>query len=124
MLLLNESYAEEGWARSAGIALVQGHSPTLTRDVFPGASRLSRWILQTDDGVDDDALPLTHELLAQMLGVRRSSVSEIASKLQSAKLISYIRGKAITDRDSLERHVCECYRAITETAESILKRRS
>jgi len=86
--------------------------------------RLARWILQTDDRVDEDALPLTHELLSQMLGVRRSSVSEIASKLQAAKLIRYSRGKVfIEDRPGLERHACECYETIAENAASILKRR-
>jgi CRP-like cAMP-binding protein len=87
-------------------------------------ARLSRWILQTDDRVDGDVLPLTHELLSQMLGVRRSSVTELASKLQAANLISYSRGKVtITDRDGLERTACECYKAITQTSASILKRR-
>jgi CRP-like cAMP-binding protein len=86
-------------------------------------ARLSRWILQTRDRIDDDSLPLTHELLAQMLGVRRSSVSEVASKLQGANLISYSRGKlTIDDRAGLERSACECYETIKENAESILNR--
>lgn len=86
-------------------------------------ARLSRWILQTRDRLDDDAIPLTHELLSEMLGVRRSSVSEIASKLQAANLISYSRGKIlIEDRAALERHACECYETIRESAASILKR--
>jgi len=87
-------------------------------------ARLSRWILQTSDRVDDEALPLTHELLAQMLGVRRSSVSEIASKLQADGLISYRRGKVfINDRSLLERSACECYESIKQNAASIMEQR-
>lgn len=87
-------------------------------------ARLSRWILQTRDCVDDDDLPLTHELLSQMLGVRRSSVSEVASKLQAARLISYTRGKVIIeDRAGLERAACECYQTIKDNLAGILKRR-
>jgi CRP-like cAMP-binding protein len=87
-------------------------------------ARLSRWILQTSDRVDDDALPLTHELLSQMLGVRRSSVSEVASKLQAADLISYSRGKiTIDDRAGLVRSACECYQTIKDNSASILKPR-
>ncbi|MCX7359856.1 MAG: Crp/Fnr family transcriptional regulator [Alphaproteobacteria bacterium] len=86
--------------------------------------RLARWILQTRDRIDEEEIPLTHELLSEMLGVRRSSVSEIANKLQSANLISYTRGKIhIDDRDALERTACECYQTIKHNAVEILKRR-
>jgi CRP-like cAMP-binding protein len=86
-------------------------------------ARLARWILQTRDRFDDGAIPLTQELLSEMLGVRRSSVSEVASKLHSAGLISYARGKIkIDDRDGLERAACECYQSIAESAAIILKR--
>jgi len=86
-------------------------------------ARLSRWILQTRDRIDENEIPLTHELLSEMLGVRRSSVSEIANKLQSAKLISYTRGKIhIDDREALERTACECYQTIKRNASEILKR--
>jgi CRP-like cAMP-binding protein len=85
--------------------------------------RLSRWILQTRDRIDDESIPLTQELLSEMLGVRRSSVSEIASKLQAANLIAYRRGKiVILDRAALERSACECYQTIRERTADILKR--
>ncbi len=81
-------------------------------------SRLARWILQTRDRIDTDAIPLTQELLSEMLGVRRTSVSEVASKLQAANLITYNRGViTIGDRQALERASCECYESIkTKTA--------
>jgi CRP-like cAMP-binding protein len=72
--------------------------------------RLARWILQTRDRIDSDTVPLTQELLSEMLGVRRSSVSEIAKRLQTAGLIRYSRGSIeIVNRPALEAAACECY---------------
>ena len=89
--------------------------------LHPIQSRLARWILQTRDRIDDDQVPLTQELLSQMLGVRRGSISEIASKLQTAGLITYHRGAIeILDRAGLEKVACECYEAIKERAQKIL----
>ncbi|OUL36517.1 Crp/Fnr family transcriptional regulator [Nostoc sp. T09] len=73
-------------------------------------ARLSRWLLMSSDGIDSDSLALTQEFMSTMLGVRRSGVSETASKLQSRGLISYHRGQIqIVDRKSLEKTACECY---------------
>ena len=84
-------------------------------------ARLSRWILQTRDRTDTDRIPLTQEFLSEMLGVRRTSVSEVAHKLQAAGLIRYSRGVIeIVDRPALERRACECYAAIREKAARIL----
>ena len=72
--------------------------------------RCSRWLLLTHDRVGDREFPLTQEFLAQMLGVRRASVSAAAGALQDAGLISYSRGRvAILDREGLESAACECY---------------
>ena len=84
-------------------------------------ARLSRWILQTRDRTDTDRIPLTQEFLSEMLGVRRTSVSEVAHKLQAGGLIRYSRGVIeIVDRPALERRACECYAAIREKAARIL----
>lgn len=73
-------------------------------------ARLCRWLLMSSDGVGSQSLPLTQEFLSTMLGVRRSGVSEAASKLQSRGLICYQRGHIqIVDRKSLETAACECY---------------
>jgi hypothetical protein len=75
--------------------------------------RCARWLLQTHDRVDSDVLPLTHEFLAIMLGVRRPSVSLAAASLRKAGLIEYTRGKiTVLDRAGLEAASCECYAAI------------
>jgi CRP-like cAMP-binding protein len=72
--------------------------------------RLARWILMTQDRILADHLPLTHEFLGQMLGVRRSSVTLAAGILQRAGLISYTRGSVtILDRRGLEAAACDWY---------------
>jgi CRP-like cAMP-binding protein len=72
--------------------------------------RLARWILMTHDRVGRNEMPLTHEFLAFMLGVRRSSVSIAASALQQNGLIRYTRGQiTVIDRTGLETQTCACY---------------
>lgn len=77
--------------------------------------RASRWLLMTRDRVDQDTFALTQEFLAQMLGVRRATVSITAGVLQTAGLIRYTRGNVtILDRDRLEETTCDCYRLVRE----------
>jgi CRP-like cAMP-binding protein len=72
--------------------------------------RAARWILMTQDRVNDDAFPLTHEFLATMLGSRRSGVTIAAAALQNAGFIAYRRGViTVLDRSGLEATTCECY---------------
>ncbi len=83
--------------------------------LHPIQKRLARWILQTRDRIDSDIVPLTQELLSEMLGVRRSSVSEIAGRLQATGLIRYSRGAIeILNRRALEAASCECYAVIRD----------
>jgi CRP-like cAMP-binding protein len=72
--------------------------------------RLARWLLMSQDRIQSDFVPLTHEFLAHMLGTRRSSVTVAAGVLQKAGLITYNRGQVkIEDRERLEDAACECY---------------
>ena len=76
--------------------------------------RLARWLLMTNDRVHSHEFSLTQEFLAQMLGVRRPTVSLAAGMLAKAGLIHYVRGHiTILDRAGLEAAACECYRVIT-----------
>ena len=75
--------------------------------------RLARWLLMTHDRVGSNSFPITHDLLAQMLGSGRPSVTVAAGGLQKAGIIEYTRGVVtIRNRKGLERAACECYRAI------------
>jgi CRP-like cAMP-binding protein len=72
--------------------------------------RLARWLLMAHDRIGDDALPLTHEFLSLMLGVRRPGVTEALHTLRKQGLISYRRGQiAVKDRKGLERAAGEAY---------------
>jgi Mn-dependent DtxR family transcriptional regulator len=67
----------------------------------------------THDRVESEQFPLTQEFLSIMLGVRRTSVSLVASTIQKAGYIKYTRGKiTIFDREGLEATSCECYKII------------
>ena len=78
-------------------------------------ARFCRWLLQTRDRAESDTLPLTQEFLAEMLGVRRTSVTEVAQKIQEAGAISYSRGIIkIVDLDALKAMSCECYETLRE----------
>lgn len=75
--------------------------------------RLARWLLAAHDRSDVAELSLTQDLIAVMLGVRRSTVSIAAGTLQKAGVIRYQHGKiTIVDRVGLENAACECYEAV------------
>jgi len=72
--------------------------------------RAARWLLQTRDRVGADEFNLTQEFLAQMLGVRRGTVSITAGVLQQAGVIRYTRGRiTVLDPDALHEVSCDCY---------------
>ena len=82
--------------------------------------RCCRWLLMTHDRLESNELPLTHEFLAMMLGVRRSSVTEVLQSLKARNLLTYTRGSVtILARKGLERECCECYRAVKDGYERI-----
>jgi CRP-like cAMP-binding protein len=75
------------------------------------ARRLSLWLLRLFEQTPHDALPLTHDLIAQKLGARRAGITSAAGNLQTAGAIQYNRGSIqLLDRKRLEQEACECYR--------------
>jgi CRP-like cAMP-binding protein len=84
-------------------------------------ARLCRWLLRARDLSDSDNLPFTQEYLAEMLGVRRTSVTAVAHTLQEAGLIKYARGKIqIVDADALQESACECYGSVKALYEKLI----
>ena len=76
-------------------------------------ARLARWLLRTRDLCNSESMPLTQEVLAQMIGVQRNAVSIVANALQKAGIIRYSRGLIeITDAGGLKETCCECYDAV------------
>ena len=82
---------------------------------------MCRWLLYMRDLAGSDDLTLTQEFLAQMLGVRRPSVSLVANTLQKAGLIRYSRGRVrLLDLKGLQKGACECYRTVKAHYERLL----
>ena len=83
--------------------------------------RMCRWLLMSHNRMGTDEFPLTHEFLAQMLGVCRPTVTAVAGTLQKAGLINYHRGRiSIINRKGLEAASCECYEVVAKESERLL----
>jgi CRP-like cAMP-binding protein len=83
--------------------------------------QLCRWLLLSLDRLRTNELSMTQELIANMLGVRREGVTEAASKLQQAGLISYARGRiTVLNRPGLEKRTCECYAVVKHEYDRLL----
>ncbi len=83
--------------------------------------RLCCWILSSLDRLPSNKITMTHELIANMLGVRREGITEAAGQLQEAGLIHCSRGHiTVLDRPNLERRVCECYAVVKREMDRLL----
>jgi len=112
------------------LALLMRHEQTVYAQAQQSAAcfathmveaRLCRWLLRARDLSGSDYLPFTQEYLAEMLGVRRTSVTAVAHTLQEAGLIKYARGKIqILDADALGESACECYGSVKALYEKLI----
>ncbi len=101
--------------------LAQATQAAACNRLHAAEERLCRWLLMMQDRVGSDWFPLTQEFMAQMLGVRRATVSLTASALQHAGLIRYSRGKVtVVDRAGLEGASCGCYAVVRKEQERLL----
>jgi CRP-like cAMP-binding protein len=97
------------------VLLSQARVTAACNALHPIEARFCRWLLQSADRSASETVALTQEFLAEMLGVRRTSVTEVASKVQNAGVITYSRGVIrILDRPALMRMSCECYETLLE----------
>jgi CRP-like cAMP-binding protein len=79
----------------------------------PLKARMARWLLMVQDCAESAEVPLSHEFLATMLGVRRAGITVAAAEFKETGLVENRRGRfIIRDRDGLEEAACECYQAV------------
>ena len=101
--------------------MTQVAQSTACNRLHPAEKRLARWLLICRDRIGRDDIPITHETMAVMLGVRRATVTEAAGTLQRGGLIRYRRGVlSIVDRPRLESASCECYAIVREEFDRLL----
>jgi CRP-like cAMP-binding protein len=102
-------------ARFESALLAQAQQTALCNAVHPVEARICRWLLEVQDRSGSDRIPLTQSALAQMLGVRRTTVTLIAGRLEAAGVLTGRRGyMQIVNRELLEQHACECHGQVQE----------
>jgi hypothetical protein len=106
-----------------GVVLRQSQQSAACNASHSLHERFAKWILLARDRVGSDMLNLTQEFIAEMLGVRRSSVTVEAHSFQEAGFIRYRRGHVqIVKLDELKEAACECYGVITKRFERMLQK--
>ena len=91
--------------------------------LHPIEQQLCRWLLLSHDRLNSDKLVMTHDLISNMLGVRREGITLGARKLAGRKLIKNVRGTiTVLDRQGLEEAVCECYKVVNDEYDRLLGR--
>lgn len=109
-LLVNNEAALKALLRSYRLLITQISQRCVCNTRHTIMERLCCWLLMIHDRVGGDNLSLTQELIASRVGARRAGITVAAGMLQAMKAIEYRRGHLhITDREVLERIVCECY---------------
>jgi CRP-like cAMP-binding protein len=107
--------------RSAHALFTQVSRNAACNRVHTVRQRAARWLLMTADRMDSASFELTQHFLAQMLAVRRTSVSEVAQSLSRDGCITYSRGViTIVDRPRLRSHACNCYQVIRRATDAVL----
>ncbi len=127
--LLREEFAHRGplqdlLLRYTQALITQISQTAVCNRLHSVEQRLCRWLLLCHDRKDRSELLMTQELIANMLGGRRESVTVAAGRLQDAGLIHYCRGRiSILDREGLEANVCECYRIVEDEFDRLFGRK-
>jgi CRP-like cAMP-binding protein len=125
--LLGQACEQGGSMRSVLLRYAQSYITQVCQTIACNrhhsiVQQLCRWLLMLLDRQASNELPLTHELIAELMGVRRASVTEAAGKLQIAGCIRYRRGYiSVLDRTGLEARSCECYCIAKREADRLLE---
>jgi CRP-like cAMP-binding protein len=107
--------------RHEQIILVQAQQSAACNATHTVEARLARWLLRCRDLQSSDDLLLTQEFIAEMMGVRRTSVSVVAHTLQQAGLVRYRRGHIrILNLEGLRETACECYDTVKAHSDRLL----
>ena len=102
---------------------VQISQSVMCNRLHPMEERICRWLLMAHDRAGTDEILLTQRFIAEMLGIRRPSVTVAAGLLQKAGFIAYSRGHVtILDRVGLENAACECYALVDRELEALMRR--
>jgi CRP-like cAMP-binding protein len=108
--------------RFQSVILLQAQQSAACHALHSVEARLCRWLLQSQDVIESETIPLTQEFLSHMLGVQRNSVSLAATALNERGLIKYSRGNIkILNRDELTKCSCECYEVVHNFVNRIVK---
>ncbi len=103
------------------VMLTQARITAACNALHPVEERFCRWLLQSVDRAASETVGLTQELLAEMLGVRRTSVTDVARRMQDKGVITYSRGIiTVLDRKALERLSCECYQSLIDQEATLI----
>lgn len=108
-------------ARYAHGLIAQSQQNALCHAVHPVEARICRWLLAIQARSAGDKVPLTQSTLAQMLGVRRTTVTLVAGRLEALGVIRCHRGyMQIVDQHALEQHSCECHSMLSGYVSKLL----
>lgn len=124
--LLKEEFALGGQLQKIALlyaqAIIAQISQTVVCKSFHGVEQqLCRWLLMSEDRLPTNEIKITQELISNLLGVRRESITEAAGKLQKLGMIARSRGRiTILNRSKLMKHVCKCYETVTKEYERLL----
>jgi CRP-like cAMP-binding protein len=97
----------------ANTLIVQLMESVACNSLHPAEQRVARWLAMAAERMAEPAFHLTQETLADLLGLRRATVSQISAELAELGAITYVRGRLhIIDATRLERYACDCFRRI------------
>lgn len=128
--ILTEEFARGGALQQLLLRFIQALFTQMAHTVACNrhhtiVQQLCRWLLLSLDRLPSNKISITQDLIANMLGVRRESVTEAARKLQDEGLIYYSRGQiTVVNRDGLEEQIFECYASLSKEYENFLERRT